>query len=73
MAASERSDSLWRHGQYNALGETTYVCDDNSNTVPDKLVKYNMTQKTTLLPVPLTELQANPNLAQNDGYSFFDL
>lgn len=68
----QRWNDLIRYGvvvnTMNNLGEKLYTCDGNGNAVPGKAVNYNMTQKTALLPIPLTELQANPNLVQNDGY-----
>lgn len=69
----QRWNDLNRYGvtvaTMNSLGEITYVCNDDDGTMsPGTSVKYNMTQNTTVLPIPLTELQANPKLVQNKGY-----
>ncbi|MFT4205351.1 MAG: RagB/SusD family nutrient uptake outer membrane protein [Chitinophagaceae bacterium] len=52
----------------NNLGETTYVCNDDETLSTGTSIDYDFDDNSTLLPIPLTELQANPNLTQNPGY-----
>ncbi|WP_158563320.1 RagB/SusD family nutrient uptake outer membrane protein [Chitinophaga silvatica] len=52
----------------NGLNETYYICNDDGSMKKGGAINYNFNDNKTLLPIPLTELQANPNLTQNKGY-----
>lgn len=52
----------------NGLGETYYNCNNDGTMTKGAAVNYNFNDNKTVLPIPLTELQANPNLTQNKGY-----
>lgn len=68
---AQRWDDLNRFGltttTMNNLGEVKYTCNggSSSSAVP---ISYNMTDQKTVLPIPILEMQANPNLVQNAGY-----
>jgi len=67
----QRWDDLVRSGTavtvMNNLNENKYTCNNGSLSAPLP-INYNMNLQKTLLPIPLLELQANPNLTQNPGY-----
>lgn len=68
----QRWNDLNRYGVtvnvMNNLNEVKYTCNSGTPSAPVP-IKYDMTQNTTVLPIPLTEIQANPNLVQNPGYT----
>ncbi|MBS1948235.1 MAG: RagB/SusD family nutrient uptake outer membrane protein [Bacteroidetes bacterium] len=51
----------------NNLGEAKYTCNNGTESAPIA-INYNFNANNILLPLPLTELQANPKLVQNPGY-----
>ena len=38
------------------------------NLISNQYVNYNMTEEKKLLPIPLGEIDRNPNLNQNPGH-----
>jgi hypothetical protein len=68
---AQRWDDLQRYNLtvsvMNGLNENNFTCSGGvvSDPVP---INYNVSAPKTLLPIPLTELQANPNLTQSPGY-----
>lgn len=68
---AQRWDDLVRSGTavtaMNNLNENQYTCNNGSLSAPIP-INYNMNLQKLLLPIPLLELQANPNLTQNPGY-----
>ncbi len=61
---AQRWDDLVRYGKavstMNALKEM--------NLITGEYVEYNANQNTLILPIPIDELDRNPNLKQNPGY-----
>ena len=68
---AQRWDDLVRSGTVvtvmNNLNESNYTCNNGTPSAPIP-INYNMNTQKELLPIPLLELQANPNLTQNPGY-----
>lgn len=67
----QRWNDLNRYGlavsTMNNLQEAYFNCENGTPGAPVS-VKYNFNDNKTILPMPLLELQANPNLKQNEGY-----
>lgn len=68
---AQRWDDLQRYNitvpVMNNLHENNFTCNNGTISSPMP-VNYNLTVQKTVLPIPLSELQANPNLVQNAGY-----
>lgn len=52
----------------NDLNESFYSCNADGTMSKGAVINYNFNENKTVLPLPLTELQANPHLTQNSGY-----
>ncbi len=67
----QRWDDLVRNGMaidvMNALHEVKYTCEDGVQSAPIP-INYNCNKDKLICPIPQLERDANPNLAQNDGY-----
>lgn len=68
----QRWDDLVRAGVattvMQALNEYTYTCADGVQGEAVKMDYSNCTQQRWILPIPQVEIDANPNLTQNQGY-----
>jgi hypothetical protein len=61
---SHRWDDLVRYGK--AISTMTNLKE--LNLITGEYVKYNANRNTLILPIPIDELDRNPNLVQNQGY-----
>lgn len=61
---AHRWDDLVRNGK--AVGTMTALKE--LNLITGEYVDYNPNENTLILPIPITELDRNPNLDQNPGY-----
>ena len=61
---SHRWDDLVRYGK----AVSTMTTLQELNLITGKYVNYNANEKTLIIPIPITELDRNPNLVQNPGY-----
>jgi hypothetical protein len=68
---AQRWDDLVRAGVatdvMTALNEYKYTCDGGDPSIPIK-INYNVDQDHWLMPIPQSEIDANPILVQNPGY-----
>jgi hypothetical protein len=68
---AQRWDDLVRAGVatevMSALNEYKFTCNDGEPSAPIK-INYNCDQDHWLMPIPQSEIDANPNLDQNPGY-----
>ena len=68
---AQRWDDLVRSGTatdvMTALNEYKYTCNDGSPSAPIK-INYNCDHDHWLMPIPQSEIDANPKLVQNPGY-----
>jgi hypothetical protein len=68
---AQRWDDLVRAGVatdvMTALNEYKFTCDGGNPSAPIK-INYNCDQDHWLMPIPQSEIDANPNLVQNPGY-----
>jgi starch-binding outer membrane protein, SusD/RagB family len=68
---AQRWDDLVRAGVatdvMTALEEYKYTCNDGTPSDPIR-INYNVDHNHWLMPIPQSEIDANPNLEQNDGY-----
>jgi hypothetical protein len=68
---AQRWDDLVRAGVatdvMSALEEYKYTCNDGSPSAPIR-INYNVDHDHWLMPIPQSEIDANPNLEQNPGY-----
>jgi hypothetical protein len=68
---AQRWDDLVRAGVatdvMTALEEFKYTCNDGTPSEPIK-INYNCDHNHWVMPIPQSEIDANPNLVQNPGY-----
>jgi starch-binding outer membrane protein, SusD/RagB family len=68
---AQRWDDLVRSGEatnvMTSLNEYMYTCDNGVPSAPIK-INYNCDQNHWIMPIPQSEIDANPNLTQNPGY-----
>jgi starch-binding outer membrane protein, SusD/RagB family len=69
---AQRWDDLMRAGLATdvmaALNEYKYSCSEGGPSLPVK-INYNCDHNHWLMPIPQSEIDANPSLVQNDGYN----
>ncbi|MCF6242539.1 MAG: RagB/SusD family nutrient uptake outer membrane protein [Bacteroidales bacterium] len=61
---AQRWDDLVRYGK----AVSTMTSLQEMNLITGEYVDYNANENTLILPIPIDELDRNPNLIQNPGY-----